>query len=359
MKIQSYIFMDYVGPRYGYTRVQPEEIKVKKITGFLESVKEHLDIQPWIFNNEKTIHLVNNSGVPTIKAREKFNIKRDPTQADVVFINPNADYDSPDIKTIECRYIYYRYIEDWLTRLTPDYEFIRIKINQLNPKPNDIILCCTALYSRIYYTTYYSANKGLSESIRTVEILEDSMKNPPERLYKPYERQRFTQIPYNSKLKTISTFYNTQDLLRYLNKTNQVIDKAKYEELRKLGESRDESHLVIMMELMANCNYEKSYLYLLLLLKEFSYKFWDTRARHHVNFKSLLDYLELSDMYWRYYNLDLFKLSNTLKNKGMFTKENAEILMDYFKNDGIVTETDANTTGWKNTLMYDENYLDL
>jgi predicted transcriptional regulator len=78
------------------------------------------------------------------------------------------------------------------------------------------------------------------------------------------------------------------------------------------------------MEIMANCNYRESLLYLEFLFKEYSYKFADCSAKNHVNFKSLLAYLgkDRTSM-----GTSIDEIMNSLINKNVLTEDKVEEIL--------------------------------
>jgi hypothetical protein len=55
-------------------------------------------------------------------------------------------------------------------------------------------------------------------------------------------------------------------------------------------ESSDSDNHILAMEIMANSHYEKSILYLQMLLSNYYYQISNSHTRNHVNFKSMLSY---------------------------------------------------------------------
>lgn len=87
--------------------------------------------------------------------------------------------------------------------------------------------------------------------------------------------------------------YTTTCLLKYMN-GSAVMDGQMYENIKNLFLSKDTSNHVIAIESMANCDYEKSCVYLLLLIEEFRTKIRDNKASKHVNFSTLTSYFDIS-----------------------------------------------------------------
>lgn len=70
-----------------------------------------------------------------------------------------------------------------------------------------------------------------------------------------------------------------------------TIDLDTYQNLRNMFKSSDSDNHVLAMEIMANCNYKDSILFLTMLFFHHSYQIGNCRSRNHVNFKSLKNYL--------------------------------------------------------------------
>ena len=127
--------------------------------------------------------------------------------------------------------------------------------------------------------------------------------------------------------------YLESELLKYINEDSIVIKWDRYEELKMLGSSEDPDNHRMLMQLMANCNYEKSTAYLLMLLKEFGKKITQHKFVDSVNFKSLLNYFKLNKKSLP--GLDIHKLGIILQSKSMFTRKNVQIIQTLCQDDYI------------------------
>lgn len=102
-----------------------------------------------------------------------------------------------------------------------------------------------------------------------------------------------------------------------------VMDGQMYENIKNLFSSKDTSNHVIAIESMANCDYEKSCVYLLLLIEEFRTIIRDNKASKHVNFSTLTSYFDisLSD----YFSVD--EIIHTLTARNLLTPGRLNIIM--------------------------------
>lgn len=108
--------------------------------------------------------------------------------------------------------------------------------------------------------------------------------------------------------------------------TNNEIhmEKELFESLCKYMESDDKDNILLAMETMANCNYESSALYLLLLIEKYGYKMRDSKVSNYVNFKSMM----------RFFNISRYKLDrlgyddilDILKSKNLLNQGYIDII---------------------------------
>jgi len=78
-----------------------------------------------------------------------------------------------------------------------------------------------------------------------------------------------------------------------------VIDRDAFESLRTMLNSADKDNHLVAMTIMAGCNYEKSFVYLALLLEEFGRNaIYNHKYRNTVGFKSLTNWLGYNKYRW-------------------------------------------------------------
>jgi hypothetical protein len=121
--------------------------------------------------------------------------------------------------------------------------------------------------------------------------------------------------------------YNHQDLMEILNgKDALVIEKKEYEQLKSMIESSDEDNLLLAMEMMANCDYTKSLLYLCMLFENYQESFTKNRYSRHINFKSLLAYLKVD----RYTNVTIDYMMDLFIERKVLNKEWVDIIFEEY-----------------------------
>lgn len=114
-----------------------------------------------------------------------------------------------------------------------------------------------------------------------------------------------------------------QSILKELNQ-DIIMDEEMYDQIKQLFESPDYDNIKLAMEMMANCNYDKSALYLLLLFYNYGRKISNVTSKNHVNFKSMIKYFEIRDID----RIDLNDIIRILNNKKVFDINPIDKLME-------------------------------
>ena len=131
---------------------------------------------------------------------------------------------------------------------------------------------------------------------------------------------------------TDKPFIQDKELQKYI--SNAVtIDEKGYEEISEMLESSDNNNSVLAIELMANCDYETSLVYLLFLLKNHGTTLKYKKECSHVNFKSLLEFLN-TKRNWYYLNID--HIIQILSDHKQINKENMDIVLALGKKDDSI-----------------------
>ena len=113
-------------------------------------------------------------------------------------------------------------------------------------------------------------------------------------------------------------------LLEILNGPDAVvIDTEMYEQLKQMFASSDNDNHILAMEIMANCKYKESILHLEMLFFLYADSMYSKSSRNHVNFKSLLSYLEKTSS--MHTTLDI--IIKSLKEKNVLDKDKVDVLL--------------------------------
>ena len=125
--------------------------------------------------------------------------------------------------------------------------------------------------------------------------------------------------------------YSEASLLAHVNGDDAVIiDLVVFDQLQTMLRSSDDDNATLALEIMANCNYSDSLLYLEMLFKECAYNIAECSAKKHVNFKSLLSYL---NKHGRYFDTNLDDIIRSLMAKNVLTQDKLDVLIDRYRDE--------------------------
>jgi hypothetical protein len=120
---------------------------------------------------------------------------------------------------------------------------------------------------------------------------------------------------YFLDVKNFSNVYSQEEFNNLIGDT--VIDRDAFESLQTMLKSMDKDNHLVAMTIMAGCNYEKSFVYLALLLEQFGNNtIYNQKYRTSVAFKSLLNWLGYSKYRW-----DKDAILDVSIEKGLLTQE--------------------------------------
>ena len=115
--------------------------------------------------------------------------------------------------------------------------------------------------------------------------------------------------------KNFSNVYSQEEFNNLIGDT--VIDRDAFESLQTMLKSMDKDNHLVAMTIMAGCNYEKSFVYLALLLEQFGGNtIYNQKYRTSVGFKSLLNWIGYSKYRW-----DKDAILDVSIDKGLLTQE--------------------------------------
>ena len=151
-----------------------------------------------------------------------------------------------------------------------------------------------------------------------------------------YESQYFYGIEpeYQETYNAIQgkPIYCESELITNINGDDStIIDYDVYKQLQSMFQSTDNDNHILAMEIMANSHYEKSVLYLLMLIADFNGIISNTHTRNHVNFKSMLAYFN-----WIPRNVshqDSEDIIKIIDGKGLLTLDMIQVLYKEYTND--------------------------
>jgi hypothetical protein len=122
--------------------------------------------------------------------------------------------------------------------------------------------------------------------------------------------------------------YSEAALLEHVNGDDAVIiDETIFDQLKTMLQSSDDDNATLALEIMANCNYSDSLLYLEMLFKECPHSISNCSAKKHVNFKSLLSYLNKNN---RYLDTTLDNIVESLISKKVLSQDKLDVLISRY-----------------------------
>lgn len=344
MKLKKYLVLNYkeikdpfsIGSNDIYGSLKP-----KVVEGFTRDIiKEGLDIQTgWkpLGNGQDKLYFLPGCAVPRFKVRENYSCTIKPEYATAAFVSktnllgsdttldlyPNLyPIDVPDLKTF-VKEMYDQNASKLILSLINSYKYEKVFLGQ-----------------EVWKEKIYQNN--ISANLRISDIMNYGRYSWFDECTKPF----YNLLGYkrnNGLTKSTASIYFEDELLSILNKDNFVIDDEKYEELRAFGLTEDKENEVLMMELMSNCDFEKSIVSLLFLLKEFGSNIKNYKEANHVNFKSLLSFLNLDQSHLN--KIDLVTITRILREHKKFTKTNAMKLSSLCADD-YIDYSDNNNLCW-------------
>lgn len=269
------------------------------------------------------------SNIPRFKLKDfcekhKVSVAKSKDTADVLFIHPETA-NKEDLYYSTDRYytklVYRETFIDYLKRATRvgDPKYIKI-INDLANNKESIILL------RDYYSF---ESQGIGK--HTLPIIEpgdvDDNDNPlipnckkrPDYIFTVNDKQRKMLDFVQSK-----DFYHSDALLALLNEDGATMNEEMYKGIINLFNSSDVNDHKVAMEAMANCDYQKSAVYLLTIFYHHQDDIYNCDNKNHVNFKSFLKFFNLKAGN----SIDIDDMIERLRAKKLLTSTNLKRVME-------------------------------
>jgi hypothetical protein len=122
--------------------------------------------------------------------------------------------------------------------------------------------------------------------------------------------------------------YDESKLLKHINGDDAAtIDETMFLQISDMFKSSDQDNHILAMEIMANCNYIDSLLYIEMLFEKYENQMYSCHTKNHVNFKSLLSFLGKKRTYM---NTSIDDVVKSLINKGVFDIDKVNVIMKYY-----------------------------
>ncbi len=135
---------------------------------------------------------------------------------------------------------------------------------------------------------------------------------------------------YNYILKNPDKIYDYKKLIVQLNSDDSItIDEKVFKQLGNMFQSTDEDNHIVAMEIMANSNYLESLMYLEMLFCDYGNAINNCPTKKHVNFKSLISFLNKHINYL--YSTSPQTIIQSLMNKNVVTIDKLEYIFNKYK----------------------------
>lgn len=135
---------------------------------------------------------------------------------------------------------------------------------------------------------------------------------------------------YKEMFNLNSKWYHEDSIITLVNEGN-IIDKTVYENIRSMFESTDKANHVVAMEIMANSDYNKSFVYLSFLFKDyFNSKIHPSGKKNNVNFKSLIKFIKGE---YKIYGLSFNFILDNLSKNNLLTESNYKLVKEALINE--------------------------
>ena len=205
-------------------------------------------------------------------------------------------------------------------------EFLELSKDKMDYRDVDKLETALSVNDKDYFLGSYTARRFFSDS--DYPLFKTAIQNPVYKYQKELENVTLSSW-YNvisnsedlsliNKIKSSSIkILNEESLLDIINGDDSVvINEEVFGNLSQMLSSSDEDNHVLAMEIMANCNYKQSLMYLEILFREFSNTLSRNHTKNHVNFKSLLSYLGKSPSSM---STSIDDIVDSLRHKGVLT----------------------------------------
>lgn len=205
-------------------------------------------------------------------------------------------------------------------------EFLELSKDKMDYRDVDKLETALSVNDKDYFLGSYTERRFFSDS--DYPLFKTAIQNPVYKYQKELENvilSSWYNVISNSedlslinKIKSSSIkILNEESLLDIINGDDSVvINEEVFGNLSQMLSSSDEDNHVLAMEIMANCNYKQSLMYLEILFREFSNTLSRNHTKNHVNFKSLLSYLGKSPSSM---STSIDDIVDSLRHKGVLT----------------------------------------
>lgn len=291
---------------------------------YLKPYKQTVEGKKLDLTNVKTIYFAHKCSIPRDKAKpfleeRKIKTVRDRATADVVI----ASIDSVEsgIRKDHLHYVYKNDMIPFINGFLRGVDKQRL-IDIINNFTGNFVIINKALVEPFYINNHNNPTKTGGYSSRSIlsgmSFYNGNMQG---------SWISTVTDDYFLDAKNFSNVYSQEEFNNLIGDT--VIDRDAFESLQTMLKSMDKDNHLVAMTIMAGCNYEKSFVYLALLLEKFGGNaIYNHKYRTSVAFKSLLNWIGYSKYRW-----DVDAILDVSIEKGLLTQELLDIIKASVFND--------------------------
>lgn len=275
------------------------------------------------------IFIYPDSNIPRFKLKAfcekyKVSVAKAKETANVFFMHPESANKDKEYFDYEYRpvFMYKDYFLDYLKKATRvgDMRYIKL-INDLANHPDSAVIINDRWTFEQHGVGKYKLNivePGDTDDNDNLLVPNCEEVNNNKIYYMNAEQSK------NFSLIEGKDVYHSDALLTLLNDNGTVLDEEMYNGLNNLFDSNDVNDHKVAMEAMANCDYQKSAVYLLMIFYHNHLDIFNCDTKNHVNFKSFLKFFDLKPAR----SIDIDDIIDRLKAKKLLTSANLKIVME-------------------------------
>jgi len=269
-----------------------------------------------------TLYFLPGVNVPRVKLKNlvlshNISTTKDINKASHIFGNKSSYW-----KMVESKYCYSIPLDIFK-------EYLNLSAEVIEDYQKQNIKDALEFYTEDIVYVDYLARRNMSNDDETyiTTAFSKKFKDSVKSHYSNIIKSSYTDIYKNVQGKEI---LDEACLIESLNGNDAItINKEQFEQIEAMIKSSDEDNQILAMEIMANCDYKKSLIYLLVLFEKHGHIFQHNRTKNHVNFKSVVSYLGIDR---RYMAIHIDKIIEVLIDKKALTEEWVDIVFNTYQN---------------------------
>ena len=325
--------------KYIYLYLKEGNPAFRVFKGFTrENLPEVLNIsENWQpdMNENHSLFFFPGCSVPRFKTRKIFSNTQTPKNATVAFISPDTlEGNTKSLIFHKCALqVTYSQIETFTKYMDKGDTF-----HSLVQNPHDGIYLDYQFWFVNRHTNY--GFRSLSDHYPNIHNQRTSENHL-------LDSNQLFEIPKDSNLYDLKCdIFHEKEALAIVNADKTAISSEQYDMLREMGNSKNDENFSLMMSMMTNCDYEKSVMPLMFLIREFGAKMFEQPSSKHVGFRGMLSFFEIPREELK--SIHISTITHIAKRFNIFTSTNMiKISMLYAKDYPNYPSAITAADGWQ------------